>query len=106
MAHDLLVNNPLRFDCAMEAKCYGPTHGVGVREMSRLISRMKHRQFGALVTTSYVNKQAYTEVKEDQHPILILTAANIAYALRTKGIHSSDIEQWCESLKNQFPRMT
>jgi hypothetical protein len=55
----------------MEAKCYSPNHSVGVHEMSRLISRIKHRQFGALVTTSYVNNQAYKEVKEDQHPILI-----------------------------------
>jgi hypothetical protein len=33
----------------------------GVREMSRLISRLRHRQFGVLVTTSYVDNQAYRE---------------------------------------------
>jgi hypothetical protein len=105
MPHDLRVNNPLRFDCAMEAKCYSPNHSVGVHEMSRLISRIKHRQFGALVTTSYVNNQAYKEVKEDQHPILILTATNIAAVLRANSIHSGDIAEWCDGLKQRYPRM-
>ncbi|MCP1762460.1 O-acetyl-ADP-ribose deacetylase (regulator of RNase III) [Bradyrhizobium japonicum] len=36
----------------LEAKCYGSGNSVGVREMSRLISRLRHRQFGVLVTTS------------------------------------------------------
>src|SRR5690606_13443743 len=37
-------------DFALEAKCYGLGNSVGVREMSRLISRLRHRQFGVLVT--------------------------------------------------------
>lgn len=48
-------------DCALEAKCYGLDNCVGVREVSRLISRLRHRQFGILVTTSYLNSQAYVE---------------------------------------------
>lgn len=31
---------------ALEAKCYSMTNGVGVKELSRLISRLRHRQFG------------------------------------------------------------
>ena len=53
------ANHPLKIDCAMEAKCYNPNNAVGVHEMSRLISRIRYRQFGAFVTTSYVGKQAY-----------------------------------------------
>jgi hypothetical protein len=37
-------------DFALEAKCYSATNSVGVRKMSRLISRLRHRQFGVLVT--------------------------------------------------------
>jgi len=46
-------------DFVLEAKCYAPGNSVGVRETSRLISRIRHRMFGVLVTTSYVHDQAY-----------------------------------------------
>lgn len=92
------ANYPLRIDCAMEAKCYADNHSVGVREMSRLISRIKYRQFGVLVTTSYVNEQAYKEVVEDEHPILIISATDIAGVLRRNAITSSNINEWFEIL--------
>ena len=72
------ANYPLRIDCALEAKCYSPKNSVGVREMSRLISRIRYRQFGVMLTTSYVHKQAYEEVLQDGHPILIVSASDIA----------------------------
>jgi len=70
-------------DFALEAKYYSVSNSVGVREMSRLISRLRHRQFGVLVTTSYVDAQAYKEIKEDLHPIVVICAADIADILRT-----------------------
>ncbi|SDT08762.1 Restriction endonuclease [Bradyrhizobium canariense] len=72
-------------DFALEAKCYALDNSVGVREMSRLISRLRHRQFGILVTTSYVDLQAYREIKEDQHPIIVISARDIAGLLRRHG---------------------
>jgi hypothetical protein len=72
-------------DFALEAKCYGEGNAVGVREMSRLISRLRHRQFGILVTTSWVDAQAYKEIKEDQHPIIVIAAADIVTLLRSSG---------------------
>lgn len=75
---------------ALEAKCYGPGNSVGVREMSRLISRLRHRQFGIIVTTSYVDLQAYREIKEDQHPIIVIAAADIVGLLRVNG--HADVE--------------
>jgi hypothetical protein len=44
---------------ALEAKCHSLNSGVGVEAVSRLISRLRHRQFGILVTTSYLHEQAY-----------------------------------------------
>lgn len=82
-------------DFAMEAKCYGADKGVGVREMSRLISRLRHRQFGVLVTTGYVDQQAYKEIKDDQHPIVVIAAADIAVLLMNSGFGTaSDVEEW------------
>jgi hypothetical protein len=71
---------------ALEAKCYGISNPVGVREISRLISRLRHRQFGILVTTSYVDTQAYKEIKEDQHPIIVISALDIVDLLRSNGL--------------------
>ncbi len=70
---------------ALEAKCYAPSNSVGVRETSRLISRLRHREFGILVTTSYLDVQAYREIREDAHPIIVLSGADIVELLRTNG---------------------
>ena len=91
-------NYPLRIDCAMEAKCYTENHSVGVKEMSRLISRIRYRQFGVLITTSYVHEQAYKEIMEDGHPILVVSATDIAGILRRNAITSSNIKDWFISL--------
>lgn len=72
-------------DFALEAKCYSADNPVGVREMSRLISRLRHRQFGILVTTSWVDLQAYREIKEDAHPIVVVSAADIVSLLKAAG---------------------
>jgi hypothetical protein len=72
-------------DFALEAKCYTLPSSVGVKDLSRLISRLRHRQFGILVTTTYLALQAYREIKEDQHPILVIAAADIVSLLRSSG---------------------
>ena len=89
----------------LEAKCYRENHTVGVREMSRLISRIRYRQFGIMVTTSSVDNQAYREVVEDGHPILIVTASDIAGILRNNAINSSNINQWIKSIDASRNRM-
>lgn len=71
---------------AMEAKCYSLENAVGVKETSRLISRLRHRQFGVLITTSYVHIQAYKEIVDDNHPVLIVSAIDIVNTLKSAGI--------------------
>jgi hypothetical protein len=89
-------------DFALEAKCYSPPNSVGVRDMSRLISRLRHRQFGVLVTTTWVDLQAYKEIKEDQHPIVIVSAIDIVDLLRRTGKGSAaEVTAW---LIEQFPK--
>lgn len=83
---------------ALEAKCYGPSSGVGVKELSRLISRLRHRQFGILVTTSYLAKQAYQELKEDAHPVVVLAASDIIKILNNRIGSIDHIKLWLHSL--------
>jgi hypothetical protein len=80
------TTDPISLDFALEAKCYSPgANSVGVKEVSRLISRLRHRQFGVLVTTSYVSKQAYVEIREDEHPVVIMSGIDIVNVLRAHG---------------------
>lgn len=71
------AENVIYVDFYIQAKCYSPDHAVGVKDTSRLISRIKNRQFGIMFTTSYVHKQAYSELLEDGHPVVLITGKNI-----------------------------
>lgn len=85
-------------DFALEAKCYNTSNPVAVKELSRLISRLRHRQFGVLVTTSYVAQQAYQEIKEDEHPIVIISAADIVKILKASGMnYEHRLKTWLRS---------
>lgn len=78
-------SDPVAIDFALEAKCYAETSSVGVREVARLISRLRHRQFGVFITTSHFNQQVYAEVRADGHPIAFIAGADIVTALRDHG---------------------
>lgn len=96
------TSDPLIVEFALEAKCYAPENSVGVKEVSRLISRLKFRQFGVFVTTSYVHEQAYKEVKDDGHPVLVLAARDISDLLRSKGFATASVvADW---LNRRFPQ--
>lgn len=89
----------INVDFALEAKCYNPSgQGVGVKELSRLISRLRHRQFGILVTTSYLAKQAYTELKDDAHPVVVICGLDITELLKRKIGNKDQIEKWLDSI--------
>ena len=91
-----LPSDPVYAEFSLEAKCYRPPlngqspNTVGVKEVSRLISRIRHRQFGILVTTSLVARQAYEEVREDRHPIIFISGRDIAEILIKHGFNSVD----------------
>lgn len=101
--------DPITLDFALEAKCYRPelpgqtgtARQVGVKETSRLISRLRHHQFGILVTTSYIGPQAYREIREDKHPVIFLCGRDIARLLIDKGYTSVEtVDRWLR----RFPR--
>jgi hypothetical protein len=102
-----LSNDPVYAEFSLEAKCYRPgingmaVNRVGVKEVSRLISRIRHRQFGVLVTTSVVHKQAYQEVREDRHPIVFISGRDIADILIGAGYNTQ--EAVARFLQTEFP---
>ena len=91
-----LKDDPVYAEFALEAKCYRPPLNgatpttIGVKEAARLISRIRHRQFGVMVTTSVVSRQAYEEVREDRHPIIFLSGRDIADILLANGYSTPD----------------
>jgi hypothetical protein len=88
-------SDPIKLTFALEAKLYAPNISVGVKGVSRLISRIKHREFGVLVTSSTLNKQAYEEVREDQHPIIVISGRDIVEILAANGITTPELcRQW------------
>jgi hypothetical protein len=81
---------------AMEAKCYDMNTGIGVKPLSRLISRLRHRQFGILVTTSYLDSQAYQELVQDGHPVVVISAGDLALKLKEKFGSLEKVKTWLE----------
>ena len=95
-------SDPIRVTFALEAKLYEPyKNSVGVKEVSRLISRLRHREFGVLVTTSHVAPQAYQEIRADAHPIVIMAGVDIVTLLQEKGYTTpAEVTRW---LNEAFP---
>jgi len=85
----------IHLDFSLEAKCYRPDRGCGVRDTSRLISRLRHRQFGVFVTTSYFGPDPYREIREDGHPFVIIAGRDIAEQLKQHGLATVEaVEAW------------
>jgi hypothetical protein len=78
-----------------------PTNTVGVRQVSRLISRIRHRQFGVLGTTSVIARQAHEEVREDRRPIIFFSGRDIADILINNGFNTPELV--ISLLNTEFP---
>ena len=102
-----IESDPIYAEFSLEAKCYKPpfndsnANSVGVKEVARLISRIRNRQFGVLVTTSYIAKQAYEEVRDDGHPLIFICGKEIVDILGNYGLVTND--QVKEYLNHHFP---
>jgi hypothetical protein len=94
-------SDPVAVEFALEAECYSPGNSVGVRQTSRLISRLRHCQFCVLVTTSHLDSQAYTEIREDGHPVVVLAGRDIVDILKTQGLNTPG--QLRQYLADKYP---
>ncbi len=90
------LENSISVDFFLEAKCYKFSKGCGVKETSRLISRIKNRQFGILFTTSYLSQQAYEEITEDEQPVIVISGGDIVQHLMYKLdiANTVELEKW------------
>lgn len=89
-------------DFYLQAKCYNPfSTAVRVKDTARLISRIKDRQFGIMVTTSYVHQQAYKELLDDGHPIVLVTGRTIIDQIFDR-YEIRSIESLIEWLEREF----
>ena len=92
--HRLGLNtDPVYVEFSLEAKLYNPGYNnklnsIGVKQVSRLISRIRNRQYGVLVTTSVISRQVYQEVRSDKHPIIFISGKDIVNILLKVGINS------------------
>lgn len=92
------ASNVVFVEFYLQAKCYSDTHAVGVADTSRLISRIKNRQFGIMFTTSYIVKQAYDEMLSDGHPIVAICGKDIIdYIFDELEIRNvNELKSWLE----------
>ena len=89
----------LELTFSIEAKHYTPGTGVRTGDVSRLISRIKNREFGVLITTSHLAIQAYKEIREDGHPIIVIAGGDIVRILIGKGINTEiACKRWLETI--------
>jgi hypothetical protein len=96
-----IIGGAHHVEFALEAKHFNPTssNGVTVGQTKRLISRLRHRQFGVFVTTGHVSRQAYSEIIEDQHPIVVIAGRDIVRLFRSKGINDAEaVRTWVEQV--------
>jgi hypothetical protein len=91
----------IKVEFALEAKCFDIRNGVGVKATSRLISRLRFRQFGIFVTTSFLDHRAYEEIRLDGHPVVVMSGSDIVTLLTQRGLTSTDaVQAW---LQREFP---
>lgn len=88
-------------DFALEAKHYKPGNCLSVKELSRVISRIRFRQFAILITTSYLDLDAYKELKEDRHPVIVVSGGDIVKILYAAGYKSKEeVMQWLSQFES------
>lgn len=86
----------------VEAKKWKTSAAVGVKPMMRLISRLKHRDIGVFITTSYFDQQVQAELIADGHPVILVSGGDIARILLEKELgNSQSLNGWIEGIKTK-----
>jgi len=100
VGHD---NHQVLLSAYVEAKRWNPSNAVGVKPMMRLIARLKHRDLGVFVTTSFFETQVQEELIEDRHPILLLSGGDIARLLISREmddpVEGGRLSIWIEAIQ-------
>jgi len=63
------------------------------------LARLRHRQFGVFVTTSFISPQAYKEIVEDRHPVIVVSGVDIIDILYETNINTLEkVDTWLKGL--------
>jgi len=87
-------------DVSVEAKLWDRAGAVGVKPMMRLISRLKRRDFGVFITTTFFDKTVQEELIEDGHPVILVSGGDIARILIENEIVGSSLDRWIDGIRN------
>ena len=94
------ANHQIRLSAYIEAKKWQLDASVGVKPMMRLISRLKHRDIGVFITTSFFDKQVQKELIEDGHPVMLISGGDIARLLVKSDLSDREsLHAWVNSIK-------
>lgn len=89
----------ISLDICAEAKHW--KKAIGVKEMMRLISRIKHRDFGIFVTTSYFDRRVQKELIEDGHPVVLVSGGDIARILIAGELEGAALDRWLDGIRQE-----
>jgi hypothetical protein len=88
----------------VEAKRWTVKSSVGVKPVARLLSRMRHRDVGVFVTTSFFDRGVQQELIDDGHPIILVSGGDIARLLISRDIggvgHEERLEGWLNAVRS------
>jgi hypothetical protein len=87
-------------DVSVEVKLWDRAGAVGVKPMMRLISRLKYRDFGVFITTTFFDKTVQDELIEDGHPVILVSGGDVARILIENEIVGASLDRWLESFRN------
>lgn len=92
----------IRLSAFVEAKKWKLDSAIGVKQVMRLISRLKHRDIGVFITTSFFDPQVQKELLEDGHPVMLISGGDIARLLIKSDLSDeATLKSWVESIKHR-----
>jgi hypothetical protein len=101
VGHDL---HQVHLEAVVEAKRWAPDSAVGVKPMMRLLSRLKHRDIGVFVTTSFFDQQVQQELIDDRHPVLLITGGDVARLLIACELGDTEsggaLDRWMQRVRS------
>lgn len=84
---------------SMETKLFPLNKAVKLKDLAQLILKLQGKQFGIMLTTSFVEPEAYKQIISSKYPILILTGRDIVDILKRTGLTTKvKMKKWLNSL--------
>lgn len=94
------LGHQIILDVSIEAKHW--KGAVGVKPMTRLISRLKRSDIGIFITTSHFAKQVQEELIEDNRPVMLICGGDIARLLIKSDLSRPELlKNWINLIKEK-----